>query len=150
MQRKKTLAVVLLALLTLLCAAPVSDAQKFKNKKKEKRFEPVVKQSVGEYAGRYVGMEDYYLEIAVLSDGQLAIVSHEGGPRATLQDIKLDGAHLTATRIYSDGTSKAFAATFVNRIFNGDVRFGVMVENFEVKFEDLMLNNIFYRFDPKP
>jgi hypothetical protein len=46
--------------------------------------------------------------------------------------------------------TKEFEATFVNRILNGDIRFGIMVENFEVKFEDLTLNNIFYRLDSKP
>ena len=149
MQHRKTLAVVLLAVLTL-CVAPVS-AQKLKNKQKEKRFEPVVKQRIEEYAGRYVGMEDYYLEVAAATgaDGQLAIVSHEGGLQATLQNIRLDGARLTATRVYRDGTTKEFAATFVNRILNGDVRFGIMVENLGVKFEGLTLNNIFYRLDTK-
>jgi len=148
MKRWKTFVVVLLAVLTL-CVAPVSGGQKLKNKKKEKRFEPVVKQRLEEYAGRYIGMQDYYLEIAAVADGQLAIVSHEGGRHATLQNIRLDGARLTATRVYPDGMTKDFEATFVNRVLNGDIRFGIMVENFEVKFEDLTLNNIFYRLDSK-
>ncbi|MCA1555722.1 MAG: hypothetical protein LC747_03430, partial [Acidobacteria bacterium] len=84
MKYRKTLAVVLLAVLTL-CVAPVSGGQKLKNKKKEKRFEPVVKQQLEEYAGRYVGMQDYYLEVRAVADGQLSIVSHEGELRATLQ-----------------------------------------------------------------
>jgi len=150
MKRRKTLAVVLLSILTLLCAAPVSGGQKLKNKQKEKRFEPVVKGQLEEYAGRYVGMEEYYLEVAATgADGQLAIVSHEGARRATLENIRLDGARLTATRVYRDGTTKDFAATFVNRILNGDVRFGIMVENLGVKFDGLTLNNIFYRLDSK-
>ena len=148
MKRRKTLAVVLLSILTLLCAAPVSGGQKLKNKQKEKRFEPVVKGQLEEYAGRYVGMEEYYLEVAATgADGQLAIVSHEGARRATLENIRLNGARLTATRVYRDGTTKDFAATFVNRILNGDVRFGIMVENLGVKFDGLTLNNIFYRLD---
>jgi len=150
MKRRKTLAVVLLSILTLLCAAPVSGGQKLKNKQKEKRFEPVVKGQLEEYAGRYVGMEEYYLEVAATgADGQLAIVSHEGARRATLENIRLNGARLTATRVYRDGTTKDFAATFVNRILNGDVRFGIMVENLGVKFDGLTLNNIFYRLDSK-
>jgi hypothetical protein len=148
MKRKDTLAVVLLVVLTL-CAAPVSGVQKLKDKKKEKRFEPVVKQQLEEYAGRYIGMQDYYLEVRRLADGKLAIVSQEGGRRATLQNIHLDGARLTATRVYPDGTTKDFAATFVNRVLNGDIRFGIMVENLAVKFEGLTLDNIFYRLDSK-
>jgi hypothetical protein len=154
MKPRKNFTVALLVLLTLLCAAPVySDdggEQKLKNKRKEKRFEPVVRQNLADYAGRYIGLEDYYLEITALADGQLSIVSQEGGRRATLQNIRLTGARLTATRVYGDGTTKEFEATFVNRILNGDIRFGIMVENFEVKFEDLTLNNIFYRLDSKP
>lgn len=147
MKLKPTL-VGLLALL-MLCSASVC-GQKFKNKQKEKRFEPVVRQESGDYAGRYVGMQDYYLEITSGADGNLSIISQEGKRRATLRDVRLDGAHLTATRVYTDGTTKEFEATFVNRILNGDSRFGIMVENLEVQFEDLTFNRIFYRLDAKP
>jgi hypothetical protein len=153
MKSNKKFAAAWLARLTLLCAVPVfgeggEGEQKLKNKRKEKRFEPVVRQNITDYAGRYVGMEDYYLEITVGANGQLSIASQEGAQRrATLQNIQLTGARLTATRVYADGTTKEFEATFVNRILNGDSRFGIMVENFEVKFEDLTLNRIFYRFD---
>jgi hypothetical protein len=157
MKSHKQFAVALLALLTLVCAAaaPVfggdDGEQKFKNKpRKEKRFEPVVKENMADYAGRYVGLEDYYLEVKRDVDGQLAIVSQEGRRRATLHNISLTGARLTATRVYEDGTTKEFEATFVNRILNGDSRFGIMVENVEVKFEGLTFNRIFYRLDSTP
>ena len=144
------LAVVVAAtVLALLVAAPVAGGQKLKQKKKEKRFEPVVKQSVAEYAGRYVGlMPDYYLEITTTPNDTLSIVSQEGERRATLRDIRLAGARLTATRVYPDGTTGAFEATFVNRIVNGESSFGVMVENVDVKFEDITFNHVFYRLDP--
>ncbi|MGI9105526.1 MAG: hypothetical protein ACR2G4_04675 [Pyrinomonadaceae bacterium] len=122
-----------------------------KNKKKEKRFEPVVKQTIEEYAGKYVGiMPDYYLEVVAGADGKLSIVSHEGGRRATLQDIRLAGARLTATRIYTDGTTKQFEGTFADRILNGDSRFGMMVENLEIEFEDMTFNRLFYQFVAQP
>ena len=152
MKPNRKFAVALLALLTLVCAATIfgdSGEQKFKNKpRKEKRFEPVVKENTNDYRGRYVGLEDYYLEIKTDVDGQLSIVSQEGRQRATLQNISLTGAHLTATRVYPDGTTKEFEATFVNRIMNGDSRFGIMVENLNVEFEGLTFNRIFYRLDP--
>jgi hypothetical protein len=152
MKSNKKFALVWLALFTLLqCAAPAyseSGEQKFKDKHKEKRFEPVVKANIADYAGRYVGLEDYYLEIKLDVDGQLSIVSHEGVRRATLRNIALSGARVTATRVYADGTTKEFEATFVNRILNGESRFGIMVENLEVKFEDMTFNRIFYRLDP--
>ena len=149
MKSKKTL-FVLLALLTL-CAAPVSGGQKLKNKKKEKRFEPAVRQRIEDYAGRYVGiMHDYYLEAAAGADGRLSVTSHEGDRRATLRDIRLAGARLTATRVYADGATKEFEATFVNRILNGESSFGIMVDNLEVQYEDMTFNRLFYRLDSKP
>jgi hypothetical protein len=154
MKSKKTLAAsvaVLSLLLALLCAAPVAGGQKLKHKQKEKRFEPIVKQRVEEYAGRYVGiMPDYYLEIAAGADARLSITSYEGRRRASLRDIRLAGARLTATRVYADGTTAAFEATFANRILNGHSSFGIMVENLNVEFEDMTFNRIFYRLDSTP
>lgn len=153
MKSHQKFAIALLVSFTLQCAAPVysSDGggeQKFKSKpRKEKRFEPVEKANIADYAGRYIGLEDYYLEVKRDVDGQLSIVSYEGGRRAMLQNISLSGARVTATRVYQDGTTKEFEATFVNRILNGDSRFGMMVENVEVKFEGLTFNRIFYRLD---
>ncbi|HEY1403897.1 MAG TPA: hypothetical protein VGB05_07215 [Pyrinomonadaceae bacterium] len=140
-----------LAVLALLVAAPVAGGQKLKNKKKEKRFEPVVKQRVEEYAGHYVGiMPDYYLEIASGADGKLVITSREGNRRATLRDIRITGARLTATRVYQDGATAEFEATFANRILNGESSFGIMLENVNVEFEGMTFNRIFYRLDPTP
>jgi hypothetical protein len=155
MKSQKRIAVALLALLALQSAPPVfgdeDGEQKFKNKpRKEKRFEPIEKENIADYTGRYVGLENYFLEVRRDVDGQLSIVSQEGRQRATLHNISLTGARLTATRVYADGTTKEFEATFVNRILNGDSRFGIMVENVEVKFEGLTFNRIFYRLDPTP
>ena len=149
MPAQKTVArLVALFVIVALAPAPVfGGAQKLKNKRKEKRFEPVVKQDSREYVGRYVGLEDYYLEIRAGADGALSVISREGARRAMLRDIQLTGARLTATRVYPDGTTKEFTGTFVNRVLNDDVRFGIMVENVEVQFEGLTLNNIFYRLD---
>ncbi len=156
MKSQRKIICLLLALLSLQCAAPVygkdvSGEQKLKNKKwKEKRFEPVVKERMADYTGRYVGLEDYYLEITLDVDGQLSIASQEGARRATLRNISLTGSRVTATRVYQDGTTKEFEATFVNRILNGEYRFGILMENVEVPFDGLTFNRIFYRFDPKP
>ena len=148
MKSNVKLLVAFLALLALACAAPAG-AQKFKDKKKEKRFEPVVKENIADYAGRYDSGGDYYLEITLGADGQPSIISQEGARRATMRDIRLTGARLTATRVYADGTTKEFEATFGNRIVNGDSRFGIRMENFQVKIQDFMLDRVFYRFDPK-
>jgi hypothetical protein len=140
--------VALFALLALACAAPAG-AQKLKDKKKEKRFEPVVKQNVAEYAGRYAGfMPAYYLEIAATADGTLSVASQEGARRATLRDIRLAGARLTAMRVYPDGATAEFEATFVNRALNGESSFGIMVENANVELDGVTFSRVFYRFDP--
>lgn len=146
--QQKTLALTaLIAVLALIVAAPIAGGQKLK-KKKEKRFEPVVKQNVAEYAGRYVGlMPDYYLEITATADGTLSAVSQEGARRATLRDIRLAGAQLTATRVYPDGTTGEFEAMFVNRVMNGDGSFGIMVENANVEFDGVTFNRVFYHLD---
>ena len=137
--------------LFVLCAVPAG-AQKFKNKKKEKRFEPVAKANVADYAGRYVGIvPDYYLEItAAGADGQLSVTSYEGRRRATLRGVRVEGARLTATRVYENGATKPFEATFANRILNGESAFGIMVENLNIEFEDMTFNRIFYRLDSNP
>jgi hypothetical protein len=152
MRSKQTVvAVVVLALLAFMSAAPVSGGQKFKNKKKEKRFEPVVKVSVADYAGRYVGIApDYYLDITTGVDGQLSVTSQEGGRRATLRDVRVEGAHLTGTRVYANGAAKDFKATFANRILNGETSFGILVENLNVEFEGMTFTRIFYQLAPSP
>jgi hypothetical protein len=151
MKSNRKIIVALLALFALACVATAAGGQKFKDKKKEKRFEPVAKQNVADYAGRYVGiMPDYYLEIASGADGQLSITSHEGKRHATLRGVRVEGARLTATRVYPDGATKAFEGTFVNRIRNGESAFGIMVENLNVEFEDMTFSSLFYRLDSKP
>jgi hypothetical protein len=148
---KTRAAVAVLIMLALVCAAPVSGGQRLKHKQKEKRFEPVVKPRVEEYAGRYTGMmPGYDLEIAAGADGKLSVTSREGNRRATLRDIRLTGARLTATCVYADGATREFEATFANRILNGESSFGIMVENLDVEFEGITFNRIFYRLDPLP
>ena len=161
----RIVAALLLLLLALLYvgggghAAPanvLTDAQKLKYKQKEykqkeKRFEPVVRERVADYAGRYLGIEpDYYLVFETDAGGALTAVSHEGARRAVLRDIRIEGARLTATRVYPDGATKDFAATFVNRILNGVSAFGIVVENLDVHYEGITLNRIFYRLARTP
>jgi hypothetical protein len=150
MKSNGKLIVAVFALLALSCASQAG-GQKLKYKKKEKRFEPVVKANVADYAGHYVGiMPDYYLEISSGADGQLSITSHEGRRHATLRGVRVEGARLTATRVYADGATKPFEATFANRILNGESAFGIIVENVNVEFEDMTFNKLFYRLDSKP
>lgn len=140
---KRALLFVLSTLLVLTIATGESFAQK--KKFKEKRFEPAPRASVRDYAGKYVGIEaSYFIEIAVSQDGKLSISSHEGEREATLKDVHVAGASLTATKVYTDGRSEKFHGMFANRILNGVSAFGILVDGMHVELEGLTLSSIFY------
>ena len=131
--------------LTCLCASQAL-AQKKKNKHKEKHFEPVARQNLRDYEGRYVGIEDeYVVEVRVDEGGRLLITSREGRREARLEGLKIDGARVTATKVYTDGTRAEFAATFADRVLNGERAFGLMVEKLWVELHGLTATRIFYR-----
>ena len=140
---KKAL-VIVLTLLSL--TASQTFAQKNKVKIKEKRFEPVVKQDINDYAGKYVGIDDtYIIEIEVGADGKLAITSLEADRKATLTGIELNGSRITARKVYEDGSTASFEGLFADRVLNGDKAFGIVVEGMNLQLQGLMLTKIFYR-----
>lgn len=140
--------VLLMAVGLVLISAAPAFAQKAKVKNKEKRFEPVVKQNVADYAGRYYGFEaGYYIEVRVDTGGRLATTSFEGERRAELQNIRLDEGRLKATKVYDDGTTKEFTAAFVNRVLNGVSDFGLLVEGSVAVAPSVTVDRIFYRRD---
>jgi hypothetical protein len=139
----------IIAALTILVLLATCSAELFGQKKKkikEKRFEVAVKQSLQDYEGSYTGIEpSYVIEIRVGKDGELHVTSLEENQKATLENLKLEGAHMTATKIYRDGHTEKFDATFSNRILNGVSAFGILVEGLNLNLEGLSLNRIFYR-----
>lgn len=143
----KRLLLMAAAVVVLASAAPAF-AQKAKVKNKEKRFEAAVKQSVADYAGRYYGFEEgYYIEVRVEADGRLSATSFEGERRAELQDIRLEQGKLSATKVYDNGVTGAFSATFVNRILNGASDFGLLIEGSVQIAPGVSFNRVFYRRD---
>ena len=146
MTKRLARAAAVVAALCLVAAAPVAVAQKRKDKIKEKHFEPVARQNVRDYAGRYVGIEgDYVIEVSVGDDGAPSITSREGERTATLSDIKLDGAELTATKNYPNGGRASFSATFADRVLNGEHSFGLLVKNLWIELPGLTVTQMFYR-----
>lgn len=135
------------ALGLLLCASVQGFGQKLKDKHKEKRFEPVVRQNVEDYAGRYEGFDaEHFIEARVDAEGRLLITSREGARRAELTNIRLDNARLTATKVYEDSATEKFTAVFVNRFLNSDGgAFGLLVEGPVRVDESTTLNKVFYR-----
>ena len=140
--KKKLFALALC--LAVLCPSQAL-AQK-KNKHKEKHFEPVVRQNLRDYAGRYVGIEDdYVVEVRAESDGTLSVTSREGEREARLEGLKIDGARITATKVYRDGTRAEFAATFADRVLNGERAFGLLVEKLWIELPGMTVTQMFYR-----
>jgi hypothetical protein len=134
---------ILIALCLAASLAPQGLAQK---KTKEKRFEPAARQNLRDYAGRYVGVDDrYWIEISVGDDGRLAATSHEGGRFATLTDIRLKGARLTATSVYRNGRRAEFVATFGDRVRGDERLFGLTTESIRIELPGITLTRIFYR-----
>jgi hypothetical protein len=136
-----------LLLLTACAAAPEAFGQKTK-RAKDKRFEPVVRQNLRDYEGRYVGIEqpEYSIEVRVAADGRLRITNLEDGRAITLTNVKVTGAHVTADKTYFDGRKGTFDVTFGNRFLYGQGAFGLLVDCLEVRLDGgIVLNKLFYR-----
>lgn len=112
----------------------VAALDKTKYKKKEKRDfsieiyvdiknDPTVKSSPAEYAGVYESEDSgYKLELNVSAGGAVTGSGHDTTNsdsaqklNFTLKDARIEGALLTATKVYENGQSLAFEAAFVNR-----------------------------------
>lgn len=138
--------VLLMAVGLVLISAAPGFAQKNKVKNKDKRFETVVKQTMADYAGRYTGFEEgFYIDVRVDSSGALSATSVEGSRRAELQNIRVEQGRITATKVYEDGTSREFTATFANRILNGASAFGMLLEGDVAIAPGVNGTRIFYR-----
>jgi hypothetical protein len=132
----------------------VAALDKTKYKKKEKknisieiyidvRNEPVVKNNPGEYSGVYLSEESgYRLDIQVAANGSVTgdgydTANWQNSDRAnfTLKDARIEGALLTGTKVFDNGTSEKLEALFTNRtissgknpneISNRDTSFGI-------------------------
>ena len=88
-------------------------------KYKDVRSEPVVKQNAAEYAGTYE-MTDlgYVINLQMGTDGRVQANGSEQGQQSRtfkLEDAKIEGALLTASKVYQDGTTETFEGVFLNR-----------------------------------
>lgn len=91
-----------------------------REKFKDVRNEPDVKQNVAAYAGTYE-MADlgYVITLQVGADGRIQGTGSEQGVQQTrtfkLQNAKIEGALLTAAKVYQDGTTETFEGAFLSR-----------------------------------
>ena len=85
-------------------------------KYKEIRSESVVKPNVTDYSGVYeVSDLSYVITIQVASDGRVQASGTEEGRAFRLDNARIEGALLSATKIYQDGSSKKFEGVFMTR-----------------------------------
>ena len=90
-----------------------------KEKYKDVRSEPVVKQDITEYSGVYqvVDFGDV-IHLRIGSDGRIQADGHDSDrPSRTfvLENAKITGAVLTAIKVYRDGTTEPFEGVFMTR-----------------------------------
>jgi len=85
-------------------------------KYKDVRSEPAVKSNLSEYSGVYqVHDLGYVISVQVGNDGRIEANGSENSRTFTLENAKIDGALLTATKVYSDGARERFEGSFLNR-----------------------------------
>ena len=85
-------------------------------KYKDVRSEPAVKSNISEYTGVYEVQDlGYVISVQVGSDGRVQASGSEKSRAFTLENARIDGALLTATKVYSDGARQKFEGSFLNR-----------------------------------
>jgi hypothetical protein len=117
-------------LLILLIALPLAA----KVKHKDKRFEPAPVANAAAAAGRYLGPDENHV-IVLTAEGT---GSMNGAP---LANIVIDRARFEATA--HDG--KRVRGTFMRRILNGDVAFGLLLDEPPFDMGDGAVTKAFYR-----
>ena len=83
-------------------------------KYKEVYSESVVKPNVTDYSGTYSALDlPYVIAIQVASDGRVQGSGTENGRPFRFDNARIDGALLTATKIYHDGGVEKFEGAFI-------------------------------------
>jgi len=131
-------------------------------KYKEIRSEPAAKQNATDYSGTYEASDwGYQIEIQVGSDGKVHAGGYEpgnGGTRQSrrfrLEDARIAGALLTATKVYEDGATEKFEGVFIKRTefssptSDGVSTFGLGVVGSPVDIGGMTLDRLFYQLKP--
>ena len=123
-------------------------------KYKDVRSESVVKPNVRDYSGVYeVSDLGYLINIQVGSDGAVQANGYEKTSRPfRLENARIEGALLTATKVYGDGTEEKFEGVFMNRTERnsptdaGVTRFGLgVVLSTPVELGGITYDKLFYK-----
>lgn len=125
---------------------------------KEVRSEPAPRANAADYSGAYeatIGI-DYTLSLTVAADGSVTGGGDEPGPAGTraftLAGGRVQGALITGTKAYADGSTEKFEGVFINRTERnspsdaGFTEFGLGVLFDPPKeYDGLQLQRLFYR-----
>lgn len=86
---------------------------------REVRSQPAVRNDARAYAGEYEADFECALTIRVFEGGRVEAAGCEPGPgqnrKFTLRDARIEGALLTGTKVFDDGTTEKFEGVFINR-----------------------------------
>lgn len=87
-----------------------------KEKYKDVKSEPLVKQNLSDYSGMYeVADLGYLLNIQAGSDGSVQADGSENGRQFRIENAKIEGALLTGSKVYQDGATEQFEGVFLKR-----------------------------------
>jgi hypothetical protein len=123
-------------------------------KYKDVRSESVVKPNIRDYQGVYeVSDFGYVINIQVGSDGMVQANGYEKTSRTfRLENARIEGALLTGTKVYQDGTKQKFEGVFMNRTERnsptdtGVTRFGLgVVLDTPVELGGITYERLFYQ-----
>lgn len=85
-------------------------------KYKDVKSEPLIKQNIGDYSGTYeVSGLGYVISLQVGSDGRVQANGYENGRVFNLENANINGAVLTASKVYKNGTTEKFEGVFLKR-----------------------------------
>ena len=123
-------------------------------KYKDVRSESVVKPNIRDYSGVYeVSDLGYMINVQVSSDGTVQANGHEKTSRTfRLENARIEGALLTGTKVYGDGTKEEFEGVFMNRTERnsptdaGVTRFGLgVILHTPVELGGITYERLFYQ-----
>lgn len=172
---RKITAVLVLFLSSLVFASEsrvteiVSQFNKTKQKSKEKfgvvkqlyvevRSEPVLQSNPRAYTGFYaVQGLDLALQLDVAANGAATGTGVEQGRTFTLRNGRVEGALLTATKVYRNGATAPFEGAFLRqrvregttpqRINSERTEWGLGVTGLNLRVDSIHLTKLFYRAD---
>lgn len=89
-----------------------------REKYKDVQSEPVVRQDITAYSGVYVADWGDVIDLRIGSDGRIQATGHDAEPSSrtfVLENARIDGAVLIATKRYRDGAREPFEGVFMTR-----------------------------------